>query len=164
VATQADMWGPNINIYRDPRWGRGQETPGESPFLTAAFGVAITRAMQGTEDAEAHAGRLGASSASSATVDTRATATAATPAAPPAATPAAPPAALATPATPAVHYQYLKTSVCLKHLAGYSYEGSGKSQRKNFDANITAQDLQETYLPMFRDSVQIGKASGIMCR
>ena len=47
--TQADYWGPNINIYRDPRWGRGQETPGESPALSASFGVEFTRAMQGAD-------------------------------------------------------------------------------------------------------------------
>src|SRR6478752_4979451 len=35
-----DFWAPNINIFRDPRWGRGQETFGEDPFLTARMGVA----------------------------------------------------------------------------------------------------------------------------
>ena len=34
----ADLWSPNINIFRDPRWGRGQETYGEDPFLTAQLG------------------------------------------------------------------------------------------------------------------------------
>ena len=36
-----DFWAPNINIFRDPRWGRGQETYGEDPFLTARMGVAL---------------------------------------------------------------------------------------------------------------------------
>src|ERR1035441_2530164 len=36
-----DFWAPNINIFRDPRWGRGQETYGEDPFLTARMGVAF---------------------------------------------------------------------------------------------------------------------------
>ena len=36
-----DFWAPNINIFRDPRWGRGQETYGEDPFLTAQMGVAF---------------------------------------------------------------------------------------------------------------------------
>ncbi len=40
-------WSPNINLFRDPRWGRGQETYGEDPYLTARFGVAFIRAMQG---------------------------------------------------------------------------------------------------------------------
>ena len=64
----------------------------------------------------------------------------------------------------AAGYAYLKTSVCLKHFAGYSYEGSGKSTRLNFDANFTQQDLAETYLPAFQASVQQGEASGIMVR
>lgn len=41
------FWSPNINIFRDPRWGRGQETYGEDPFLTARMGVAFVRGLQG---------------------------------------------------------------------------------------------------------------------
>ena len=41
------FWAPNINIFRDPRWGRGQETYGEDPFLTARMGVAFVTGMQG---------------------------------------------------------------------------------------------------------------------
>lgn len=40
-------WTPNINIFRDPRWGRGQETYGEDPFLTARMGSAIVRGLEG---------------------------------------------------------------------------------------------------------------------
>ena len=43
------FWSPNINIFRDPRWGRGQETYGEDPFLTAQMGVAFVRGMQGDD-------------------------------------------------------------------------------------------------------------------
>ena len=116
--TQADYWGPNINIYRDPRWGRGQETPGESPTLSGSFGVEFTRAMQGA-DSSARSGP---------------------------------------------DYEYLKTSVCLKHFAGYSFEGSGRHTRVNFDATFTQQDMADTYLPAFQASVQQGEASGIMVR
>jgi beta-glucosidase len=42
-----DFWSPNLNIFRDPRWGRGQETYGEDPFLTARMGVAYVRGLQG---------------------------------------------------------------------------------------------------------------------
>ena len=119
--TQADYWGPNINIYRDPRWGRGQETPGESPTLSASFGVEFTKAMQGNGVAFTHDNSR-------------------------------------------PDYTYLKTSVCLKHFAGYSYEGSGAHTRLNFDAIFTAQDLSDTYLPAFQASVQQGEASGIMVR
>ncbi len=43
------FWSPNINIFRDPRWGRGQETYGEDPFLTSRLGVAFVRGMQGND-------------------------------------------------------------------------------------------------------------------
>ena len=42
-----DFWAPNINIFRDPRWGRGQETYGEDPFLTGRMAVAFVTGMQG---------------------------------------------------------------------------------------------------------------------
>ena len=41
------FWTPNINIFRDPRWGRGQETYGEDPFLTEKMGLAVVRGLQG---------------------------------------------------------------------------------------------------------------------
>ena len=41
------FWTPNINIFRDPRWGRGQETYGEDPYLTAKMGLAVVRGLQG---------------------------------------------------------------------------------------------------------------------
>lgn len=41
------FWSPNVNIFRDPRWGRGQETYGEDPFLTSRFGVAFVKGLQG---------------------------------------------------------------------------------------------------------------------
>ncbi|KAL8514092.1 hypothetical protein ACS0TY_013274 [Phlomoides rotata] len=41
------MWSPNINIFRDPRWGRGQETPGEDPLLTSKYAIAFVRGIQG---------------------------------------------------------------------------------------------------------------------
>jgi beta-glucosidase len=44
-----DFWAPNINIFRDPRWGRGQETYGEDPFLTAQMAVAYVTGMQGSD-------------------------------------------------------------------------------------------------------------------
>jgi beta-glucosidase len=44
-----DFWAPNLNIFRDPRWGRGQETYGEDPFLTAQMGVAFVKGMQGDD-------------------------------------------------------------------------------------------------------------------
>ncbi|MCL2647375.1 MAG: glycoside hydrolase family 3 C-terminal domain-containing protein [Phycisphaerales bacterium] len=49
--TGLDLWAPNINIFRDPRWGRGQETYGEDPYLAGRFGVAFVKGLQG-EDSE----------------------------------------------------------------------------------------------------------------
>ena len=43
------FWAPNINIFRDPRWGRGQETYGEDPFLTGRMAVAFVSGMQGDD-------------------------------------------------------------------------------------------------------------------
>ena len=52
------FWTPNINIFRDPRWGRGMETYGEDPYLTGQMGMAVVRGLQGDPDApvlKAHA-------------------------------------------------------------------------------------------------------------
>jgi beta-glucosidase len=46
------VWTPNINIFRDPRWGRGQETYGEDPYLTSQMGKQVVRGLQGPEDAK----------------------------------------------------------------------------------------------------------------
>jgi beta-glucosidase len=47
--TGLTFWSPSINVFRDPRWGRGQETYGEDPYLTAAMGVAFVRGLQGDD-------------------------------------------------------------------------------------------------------------------
>lgn len=44
-----NFWAPNVNIYRDPRWGRGHETFGEDPFLTSEMGVAFVQGLQGDD-------------------------------------------------------------------------------------------------------------------
>lgn len=46
------FWTPNVNIFRDPRWGRGQETYGEDPYLTSRLGVSVVKGLQGPDDAE----------------------------------------------------------------------------------------------------------------
>ena len=42
-------WSPNVNIFRDPRWGRGQETPGEDPLLAGRYAASYVRGLQGTD-------------------------------------------------------------------------------------------------------------------
>ena len=51
MGSALNTWSPNINIFRDPRWGRGQETYGEDPYLTATMGVAYVRGVQGPDAA-----------------------------------------------------------------------------------------------------------------
>ncbi len=47
--TGLTFWSPNVNIFRDPRWGRGQETYGEDPYLSARLGVAFVKGLQGDD-------------------------------------------------------------------------------------------------------------------
>jgi len=46
------VWTPNVNIFRDPRWGRGQETYGEDPYLTSVMGTQVVKGLQGPESAK----------------------------------------------------------------------------------------------------------------
>ncbi|PIN13638.1 Non-reducing end alpha-L-arabinofuranosidase [Handroanthus impetiginosus] len=46
------FWSPNVNIFRDPRWGRGQETPGEDPLLSSKYGAAYVRGLQQRDDGD----------------------------------------------------------------------------------------------------------------
>ncbi len=98
------FWSPNINIFRDPRWGRGQETYGEDPYLTERMGVSFVRGLQGDDP------------------------------------------------------RYLKTAACAKHFAVHS---GPEKLRHEFDAQATARDMEETYLPAFRALVEAG-VEGIM--
>ncbi len=50
IAQGLTFWTPNINIFRDPRWGRGQETYGEDPFLTSRIGVNYIKGLQGEDE------------------------------------------------------------------------------------------------------------------
>src|SRR5688572_21671105 len=49
IYTGLTLWSPNINIFRDPRWGRGQETYGEDPYLTSVLGVRFVKGIQGDD-------------------------------------------------------------------------------------------------------------------
>ncbi|GER52133.1 beta xylosidase [Striga asiatica] len=44
------FWSPNVNIFRDPRWGRGQDTPGEDPWMTSRYAVSYVRGLQGNDN------------------------------------------------------------------------------------------------------------------
>ncbi|RZJ06955.1 MAG: glycoside hydrolase family 3 protein, partial [Rubrivivax sp.] len=101
-----NTWSPNINIFRDPRWGRGQETYGEDPFLTGELGKAYVRGMQGPD--------------------------------------ATRPLVIASP----------------KHFAVHS---GPESTRHTVDVWVSAQDLEDTYLPAFRAAMVDAQAGSIMC-
>jgi len=100
------FWSPNINIDRDPRWGRGQETYGEDPFLTGQIGSAFVRGLQGSDD------------------------------------------------------RYLKVDATAKHFAVHS---GPESERHQFDARISAHDLNDTYLLAFRELVVNAHVASVMC-
>jgi beta-glucosidase len=100
------FWSPNINIFRDPRWGRGQETYGEDPFLTGRMAVAFIQGMQGTDP------------------------------------------------------HYYKVIATAKHYAVHS---GPEPLRHEFDVKPSERDLENTYLPAFRNAVEEGKADSVMC-
>jgi beta-glucosidase len=100
------FWSPNINIFRDPRWGRGQETYGEDPFLTGRMGTAFIEGVQGPDPNR--------------------------------------PMAVAT----------------SKHFAVHS---GPESQRHVFNVDVSPRDLEDTYLPAFRETVMEGHVKSVMC-
>ena len=100
------LWSPNINIVRDPRWGRGQETYGEDPFLTGQIGAAFVKGLQGKDP------------------------------------------------------KYLKVVATAKHYAVHS---GPESERHTFDVVVSPHDLEDTYLPAFRDLVVNAHVGSVMC-
>ncbi|KAF5747304.1 beta-D-xylosidase 6 isoform X2 [Tripterygium wilfordii] len=127
-------WAPNINIFRDPRWGRGQETPGEDPMVASAYAIEFVRGFQGG-DWKVGGGRqsrigfggkrvLGEEGSSG---------------------------------------DGLMLSACCKHLTAYDLEKWGNFSRYSFNAVVSEQDLEDTYQPPFQSCIQEGKASCLMC-
>lgn len=99
------FWAPNVNIFRDPRWGRGHETFGEDPYLTSRLGVRFIRGIQGRDE------------------------------------------------------KLMKAAACAKHFAVHS---GPEDVRHSFNAEVSKQDLYETYLPAFKKCVQEGKVEAVM--
>ncbi|KAI4375104.1 hypothetical protein MLD38_013014 [Melastoma candidum] len=111
------FWAPNINVFRDPRWGRGQETPGEDPTVAGRYAVAYVRGIQGYSEDGGRRPRGGR----------------------------------------------LQASACCKHFTAYDLDNWKGINRFVFDAQVTAQDMADTYQPPFQKCVQDGEASSIMC-
>ena len=103
--TGLSFWSPNINIFRDPRWGRGHETYGEDPLLTGKIGKAFVQGLQGN------------------------------------------------------HNKYLKVAAGAKHFAVHS---GPENIRHSFNAQVNLQDLNETYLPAFKELVD-ANVEIVMC-
>lgn len=99
------FWSPNVNIFRDPRWGRGHETFGEDPYLTSRLGVRFIEGMQGKDE------------------------------------------------------KYMKVAACAKHFAVHS---GPEDIRHSFNAEATAQDMRETYLPAFKACVKEADVEVVM--
>ncbi|EFJ23793.1 hypothetical protein SELMODRAFT_103038 [Selaginella moellendorffii] len=116
------FWSPNINIFRDPRWGRGQETPGEDPLLSSKYAAYFVRGLQEGDYDEGTA---------ISTMQRRPT--------------------------------RLKVSSCCKHFTAYDMEKSEGTDCFHFNAQVTVQDLQDTFDPPFRSCIVDGQASGLMC-
>ncbi|KAF9597059.1 hypothetical protein IFM89_015250 [Coptis chinensis] len=130
------FWAPNLNIFRDPRWGRGQETPGEDPLTASAYAVEYVKGFQG-ENLNGHGGGSGNRNGvreirvlegSGSSADSS-----------------------------------LMLSACCKHIAAYDLENWGNYTRYNFNAVVTEQDMQDTYQPPFQSCIQDAKASCLMC-
>ncbi|KVH92394.1 Glycoside hydrolase family 3 [Cynara cardunculus var. scolymus] len=130
------FWAPTINVFRDPRWGRGQETPGEDPMVAAAYAIEYVRGFQGekskndrtgTENKKRNRRRRVLTGGGGGGDDE------------------------------------LMVSACCKHFTAYDLENWGVYTRYNFNAIVTEQDLQDTYHPPFKSCIQEGKASCLMC-
>lgn len=104
-------WSPTMNIIRDPRWGRSQESVSEDPYLNGVYAVNFVKGFQGD----------------------------------------------------APDQKYLKVGACCKHLWAYSLENSEGVTRHNFNAIVSQQDSEETYLPAFKACVQEANPSQVMC-
>ena len=147
-------WAPNLNIFRDPRWGRGQETPGEDPTLNAAYGANFISGFQGSAQTTGQ-DQPPASSYSITNSDSNSGAPVPVP---------VPVSLFSEDRKPET--STLKASACAKHFFGYSLENCFEAKdncRLNFNANMTQQEIEDTYLPAFEAAVKVGKVSGLMC-
>ncbi|KAK1279202.1 putative beta-D-xylosidase 5 [Acorus gramineus] len=112
------FWSPNVNVIRDPRWGRIQETPGEDPYTVGRYAVNFVRGLQ---DVEGHE-----------TADDP-------------------------------NSRPLKVSSCCKHYTAYDVDNWNGVDRFHFDAQVTEQDMVETFLRPFEMCVKEGDVNSVMC-
>ncbi|KAI7747371.1 hypothetical protein M8C21_002292 [Ambrosia artemisiifolia] len=129
------FWAPTINIFRDPRWGRGQETAGEDPMVASVYAVEYVSGFQGGRVEMVGGGKRGGRRR--VLIDGG--------------------------GGDGGGDEGLMVSACCKHFTAYDLEKWGAYARYNFNAIVTKQDMQDTYEPPFRSCIQEGKASCLMC-
>ena len=136
------FWTPTINIFRDPRWGRGQESYGEDPYQNGRMGSVVVRALQGqqTHPHPLPLGRGVVSSSAGKTDDKT---------------------IYSPPSEGGAGGGSLKLLACAKHFAVHS--GPEKTRHHFNIEDLPQRDLWETYLPAFRDLVQKGGVEEVMC-
>lgn len=102
-------WSPNVNIFRDPRWGRGQETPGEDPVLAGKYAASYVKGLQGNDG------------------------------------------------------NRLKVAACCKHFTAYDLDNWNGVDRYHFNAEVSRQDIVDTFDVPFKMCVKEGKVASVMC-
>ena len=127
------FWCPNVNIFRDPRWGRGQETCGEDPYMNAVLGVQTVLGMQGNQMRVQSSELRDITSANKTKVSQPSTLNS---------------------------QQYYKTHACAKHYAVHS---GPEPLRHSMNVEPSNRDLWETYLPAFKALVKKGDVREVMC-
>ncbi|CAN8299082.1 unnamed protein product [Cochlearia groenlandica] len=142
-ADQAGLtfWAPNINVFRDPRWGRGQETPGEDPMVVSEYGVEFVKGFQERKKKNVLKSRFGHDDDDDDDDED---------------------------GDDALHDdedgdEKLMLSACCKHFTAYDLEKWGNFTRYDFNAVVTEQDMEDTYQPPFQSCIIDGKASCLMC-
>ena len=141
------LWTPDINLFRDPRWGRGQEVPGEDPTLNAHYAMNYVRGVQ--EDA-AHPGRLKAVSTGKHFMDCECSWLSADRS-------RLNPWAVAARADDCENCRALGDS-CMPNT-----DHSCGTDRTSFNANVSQQDQVEYYWPAWRAAAAGGKIESVMC-
>ncbi|CAL1371927.1 unnamed protein product [Linum trigynum] len=129
------FWAPNVNVFRDPRWGRGQETAGEDPLLGSDYAVQYVKGLQGGGWGNARRKSVDFGGGSG----------------------------FGEHRVLGEEDDVLMLSACCKHTMAYDLEKWGNFSRYSFDAVVTEQDLEDTFVPPFRGCVQEGKATCLMC-
>ena len=144
-----NYWGPTMNIGRDPRWGRFQESISEDPWLNAAYSVSVVRGMQGADDGSGYVKIAACCKRASQLVSIRRPL-------------GRRPLANATPLSRLAHPGVVGSKSRYADFYAYSLEDSDHFTRHNFSASVTARDLAETYLPAFQACAAAG-VEQVMC-